>query len=197
METQDVQNLPHKTTESFKEGDYHQAILDISYAEWQSRDGWGYADMIDWTKENFGEEFALLILLGKYHQQVGNGGHMQYWDNGYASRHTDGCFSSHEDMELHAQMILDFEKYKLDELKNGKTVLAILRDFEVDVDTERYVEEECYDEDSGEYYYEDCENYEYGSITNHHHLDKLDDRYYEVELWMEELNEYAKKLLTA
>lgn len=251
MENLNVQELPHKSTESYKNGEYWQAILDVSYYEWQRRSAaiqyeivkyqwdkekkevvftgtrkeceefwssasdeekktfssqklesdsnkendWGYSQMIDWTQETFGDEFALLILLGKYNQQVGNGGHVQYWDNGYASYHTGGVFSDHEEMGLHALMIELFEKYKYDDSETGKRILKILKSFFVDIDHERYIEEEFYDEDEQEYYTESVENYEYGSVLNYHQLEKLDDQYYKEEIWEKIVGEKAKKLI--
>ncbi len=64
-----------------------QEVLNIGYTEWQrpEHEDWSFADMIDWMTENYGEEAALIVMLGKFNQQVCNGGIFQWLDNGYAS----------------------------------------------------------------------------------------------------------------
>lgn len=66
-----------KDNQEFQAMDVHQAILDIGYAYWQNpeeRTVDSYLGMINFVKENYGELFAVSILLGKYNQQVCNGG---------------------------------------------------------------------------------------------------------------------------
>ena len=91
---------PFKYTESYLNGEFHQSILDIGYCWWQKELVDRYSDMIEKMKDDFGKEFAILILLGKYNQQVGNGGHQQYFDNGYASAGSDGSHSTNAPMAL-------------------------------------------------------------------------------------------------
>ncbi len=70
----------------------YQAVLDLGYAEWQKPENemWSFGNMIHWMEENFGHEAALITMLGKFNQQVGNGGITQWLDNGYASKASEG-----------------------------------------------------------------------------------------------------------
>lgn len=66
------------------------------------------------TLEDIDERLLLIRLFGNYHYQVNNGGHYQYFDNGYCS--TDdidhGFFGrKSEDLDLHNTMIKLFKKY--------------------------------------------------------------------------------------
>jgi len=61
-------------------------------------------------------------------------------------------------------------------------------------DEDCYVEEECYDEEDDEYYMEQVDNYEYGSVINDSALSAADTAYYEVnEQWMENLEAFFAK----
>ena len=89
-----------------KEFGYWQTILDLGYGEW-NREGSeikDYDEMVEWMLETYGTFGAMAVLLGKYNHQVCNGGHSQYWNNGYASN-GGGCFSGHEDTYLHDKMV--------------------------------------------------------------------------------------------
>ena len=64
--------------------------------------------------EDIDERLLLIRLFGNYHYQVNNGGHYQYFDNGYCSSDDInhgffGCKS--EDLDLHKTMIELFKKY--------------------------------------------------------------------------------------
>lgn len=64
--------------------------------------------------ENIDERCLLVRLFGNYHYQVNNGGHYQYFDNGYASTENidKGCFSKKViDCDIHKEMIALVEKY--------------------------------------------------------------------------------------
>jgi len=105
------------------DGDFHQAIMDVGYNWWvdKSDDVNSYDQMIFKMEKEFGYKFALLLLLGKYNQQVGNGGHVQYFDNAYASINND-------DIELHKQMIEWFRKAGLDKTDLGRNIFEIMED---------------------------------------------------------------------
>lgn len=204
-------------TESFQKGDIHQAILDIAYDDWQQKEKmgirWGYQNMIEAVDKEFGEEFGMLILLGKYNQQVCNGGHIQYFDNGYASN-GGGCMQKHgADIQLHNVLRDRAPEYIPHTVKHIGTVLVIMNKFEVEIDEERMVDETC-DEcnGSGMVYVTDEEteiedtdtcsccggtgsvevdNQDYGCVTNNDILSELDTKYYEVESeFMESLNQF-------
>jgi len=121
------EECPFLFTNSSTDGEFHQSILDVGYNWWQdnSSDVKSYDDMIYKMEREFGYKFALLILLGKYNQQVGNGGHIQYFDNGYASV-DGGSFGEHKDIELHNQMIEWFKKAGLDDTNTGKNIYDIM-----------------------------------------------------------------------
>lgn len=85
----------------------HQQVLNVGYAKWQKTEDkeFGYKEMLDWMEENFGQLAVVAVLLGKYNQQVCNGGHAQYYDNGYACN-GGGCFENHGDEEeLHTELV--------------------------------------------------------------------------------------------
>lgn len=184
-------------TNSIIEGDFHQAILDVGYDAWQSKEVNSYYDMVEMIKEEYGDKFALLILLGKYNQQVGNGGHQQYFDNGYASADDRG-YGDHSDIELHDDMTELFRK--TEELYNtteGKGIYDIMVEFgEIfeDVIDDKSCEE-CDDDDEVE---EDC--YEEGEINfakiYGKQINNLDYKYYDiVDKWEDILNDFAKKII--
>jgi hypothetical protein len=79
--------LAVKNDDSYIIGDTHQTLLNIVYSEWQKpeNDAWTYAEVIKFAIKEYGELVAFAVLIGKYNNQVCNGGHVQYYDNGYAS----------------------------------------------------------------------------------------------------------------
>jgi len=92
--------------ESWNSGDYHQAILDVCYEAWNKEDNktWDYRDMISFTRFTYGSFPELIVLAGKYNQQVTNGGHDQLFSNGYGDG-VGGCFAKHREIPLHDRMI--------------------------------------------------------------------------------------------
>lgn len=197
-------------TSSYKRGDFHQAILDVAYADWQDESAGvkSYGDMIDNARKQYGELFFAAILVGKYNHQVGNGGHRQYFDNGYCDRDGGGFGSEHDpEIPLHKEMIevleytlapLAIKGFQVEVMAKAK---SIMERFEIWLDDEKVETctcEECCgsgtvddpdDEDgdqidcpgcdgSGEV---ECDNEEYGSITNTLLLDQLDTEWYKVD----------------
>jgi len=166
-----------------------QSILNVGYAQWKLNDTWLYSDMIEFVK-NVDEKFALAILVGKYNYQVNNGGHIQYFDNGYAS-------IDENDKELHELMVELFEKYlKFD------SVLNILKEFKLDT-------QYCYDcdgegsfyevdEETGEEEEEQCwtcngtgQSQDMTVVNN----EDLDDKYYKVnDKFIEYMETWCKSL---
>lgn len=114
---------------------------------------WGLHEMLENAAEKYGLAFKTFVQLGNYNYQVCNGGHYQYFDNGYASD-GGGCFQNHDpECALHNEMIEEFngvimknapEEFK-DTLRRGFKIMAR---FHISVDDERYVDEDC-DECSG------------------------------------------------
>lgn len=102
----------------------HQDLLTIAYADWQAADDWSYAKMLENAREKYGELVEFAILIGKYNQQVCNGGHFQYWDNGYASAGGDIT-----DAILHERLVELFDKFEFSKLKMGNAVYVGLKSF--------------------------------------------------------------------
>lgn len=134
----------------YKEGDYHQLVMNLGYDEWQKNEKWDYSDMVNWVAKKFGDQFKMLILIGKYNQQVGNGGHHQYWDNGYATG-GGGVFSKKDGIELHLDMMDLFKDSELIDMDPVcKQVYEIMDEFRHEMED---FDEHCQECDNG--YYED------------------------------------------
>lgn len=184
----------------------HQAILNIAYNDWQREDNnWGYAQMLKNAEKKYGELAMFAVLVGKYNQQVCNGGHSQYWCNGYASAKTDGFGTSHDDSELHEELMDLLSKHGLRvSTKHGEAVYQIMTEFleaagEVDgcfeCDGSGHFEAE--DEDGSPYEEECCTCRGTGVDENTiGDTDHLDTRYYAIsEAWEAELEEFFKNAL--
>lgn len=156
--------------EDYKAQDYHQAILNLGYNEWQNDKDWNYVDMLNYMKHTYGDLAMWAVLIGKANQQICNGGFIQYFDNGYASEGKGGFSSRHSTtLELHDIACNGIEETDLIKTEVGKTVHEIFEEF--------YIER---DEDEG-------------YILNDDELSNLDDRYYEVnEEWEKLLNHFFK-----
>lgn len=103
--------------------DAHQAIMNVAYdlykkhlaemnkkleIQGQYPKRWLYSDLCEYTKENLGSLAEFAVLIGKYNQQVENGGHYQYWDNGYGSSTND----IYRDLYLHMDLLDYFKAFK-------------------------------------------------------------------------------------
>lgn len=203
--TLQFKNIEQLTAELSKDSDYqngdvHQALLNIQYAKWQKGQFKSYDHMIEETSKQYGELHAFAIAFGKYNQQVGNGGHHQYYYNGLASYENRGCFGDYEgDTSFHRDYVVSLLG-KLDELKSApwyEELNNIVCDFKIEVDMERYAEEEYYDEDEGEFVTEEIDNPEYGEVENTYELDLLDTRLYKIANdVMKDLNQFFLNKLT-
>jgi hypothetical protein len=135
-----------------EEDNTHQKILNVGYNHWQTSDCNSYKEMLDWMEENFSPLAKMAVLIGKYNQQVCNGGHYQYHDNAYSYSFDE------EDYDLHKELIVLIENYANKTELNQK-FLSILRDFNLEEE-----EEDCYDcGGSGQFEYENenGEDFEY------------------------------------
>jgi hypothetical protein len=152
------------TATDIKDNDIHQAILNIMYNEWRTIKAISYEDMVRKFWGEYGDLAAFAVLIGKYNQQVCNGGHYQYFDNGYAGKNMD------QDISLHKVLIDLFPIELLNEkdlFQNTiiQKVYTILNKFNVVL----------YDDDDGDHYYSN--NYK---VDNLKELRDLDNEYYEV-----------------
>jgi hypothetical protein len=120
--------------------DAWQAVLNVFYDKWQGGKFKTYAQMVEAAKK-VDSLYAYAILMGKLNQQVCNGGWMQYFDNGYASKDGDGCFSSKTDIELHQDLQKLHDQFfpECGEEKKAK-LRGLLDDFENSIVDE---EEDC------------------------------------------------------
>lgn len=141
--------------------------------------------------ENFDERCFFTFLFMHYMYQVNNGGHAQYFDNGYASYDTfyKGYFSNKsQEFGLHEKMIFLFKKYF--DVKNNliySEFLSILDAFK-----ENIFFEDCTECDSsGELEYEDEDGLNYETCTycngtgqsdilTFNTDSNLDDKFYEI-----------------
>lgn len=163
----------------FNEDGIHQALLDIAYDEWQRHEDWKLEDMIQDASEKYGEVMELALLLGKYNQQVTNGGHKQYLDNGYSGTHKPS-YSYDYDYEVPLTRRLEnlMLQYGLDKTERGAAVMVCVKEFI----NRTY----AWDQE----YYSDPDEYEEEPMPNY---DDLDDAYYLVnDLWMKDLERYFK-----
>lgn len=126
----------------FAEGDVHQAIIDLAHDEWHKNKDWGYEDACNWLQKTFGNLALFAMYLGKYNYQVCNGGHAQYFDNGYASSESKGFSSNYEDIDKHEHFVELFKQLNLDNLlSSGKEAYNIISEFKLDLSDEV---ETCY-----------------------------------------------------
>jgi hypothetical protein len=153
------------TATDIKDNDIHQAILNIMYNEWRTIKAISYEDMVRKFWGEYGDLAAFAVLIGKYNQQVCNGGHYQYFDNGYAGKNMD------QDISLHKVLIDLFPIELLNEkdlFQNTiiQKVYTILNKFNVVL----YNEEDIDDDD----------DYSDDIVANFNELEDLDNEYYEV-----------------
>lgn len=128
--------------EEFAQGDVHQAIIDLAHDEWQKHNNWDYGDVCNWLHKNFGNLALVAMYFGKYNYQVCNGGHLQYFSNGYASEKTSGNGSDYEDIENHDKFVELFNQLDLNNLlPSGDDIYNIISNFELDLSDEI---ENCY-----------------------------------------------------
>lgn len=130
-------------SKSFRDGDFHQAIMDVCYDEWNAHDGeWTRADMLEWAKLAIGRYAKLAVMLGNYNYQVENGGHSQYFENGYASATHRGCWSDrYTDIGNHGLMIDMMRELGLDKRPTCARAVEIMERMSVpahDSDDETY-----------------------------------------------------------
>jgi len=183
-----------------------QKILNVGYNEWQSDNPEikSYSDVADFLNTNYGPLAKMALLIGKYNQQVCNGGHVQYLDNGFASAEDGGFGDEFSEFDLHTELTALVKQYG--EIPLQSELVAILDKFALTESTET-----CGDcGGSGEYEEEDEE----GNITDTYscgachgqgeiedgmkvyNADKLDDQYYKINEQVEaQFTEFFNKLL--
>lgn len=195
-----------------KDNSVHQAILDVCYTKWQDNREWYYHDMIIWVQQTYGDVATFVVLIGKYNEQVTNGGHVQYYDNRY-------CGTKEFNFDTHILMLDLFKNTDLMYNEIGEKVFknarAFLDDADFDMDKEDIDwftceecggggsvyeneedenndnEKECSECDGEGEWEEEVDNENYGCFTND--LDRYDSKYYMIyEEWMDILEVYFK-----
>jgi hypothetical protein len=149
-----------------KKDDFHEGIIDIMYEEWENKD-LTYKEILDWLEEDYGSFASFAVMIWKYNQQVCNGGHIQYFNNGYANGN-GGFFTIQTPLApLHKKLIKLFKQTELND-EYSKRVLDILIDFRI----------EQWDDE----------------IINYKYLSTLNKRYYEInDEFMNIVNQYIKE----
>ena len=197
---------------------YCQAIVDIAYNNlksledldrpgtynapgWRENRPWSYTMLLSVTKSTYGNLAEFAVMISTYHQQVCNGGHLQYWDNGYASSGRNG-----EDIYLHHQL-RSYYDYFLDEVKNFlnlseedyKLLLevdTIMNRFQQQLELESGQSYRIVSNEQGELYKydEDISNYPEPTRWCQEHWDYLDNHYYKIsEKFIEILKDYFRE----
>lgn len=87
-----------------------QNIMDAAYAKWDNGQ-----DMEEWFQA-LDENEQIAVAIGKFNQQVTNGGFYQWWDNGYA-------------VAMYASLIKGLEMMLDLNLSTASTVLDLVEDF--------------------------------------------------------------------
>jgi len=154
-----------------------QSLLNFCYEDWNKPENgkWDLEDMINNARFTYGEVVELACLLGKYNQQITNGGHSQYFDNGYSGSHPKRGREYDYDVPLTQRMLELMDKFKLSDTDYGKKVHDIVQDFIVR--TTNYTPGESDYDDEQDALQPDYED--------------LDDSYYAVdEWWAHELERY-------
>ena len=127
----------------FANGDVHQALLDIEHEEWQKHD-WSYDEILNWIDQNLGALPLLAMYLAEYNYQVGNGGHAQYFDNGYASSNSGGFGSNYKNIETHENFVELFKELDMPTiLPSGQKAYDIMSKFDLNLIDEIEECQEC------------------------------------------------------
>lgn len=201
--------------------DYHQAIMDIAYNNLGSMEDldrpgtysaphhtpkqpWSHSLLTSVTEDSYGALAEFAVLIGKYNQQVCNGGHLQYWENHYAS---DRDIT--EDIVLHLRLRSYYDAFS-DEVKDYLNlseedwnivlrVGTIMERFQDQLELEpKYEPKKLICDEDGEIYEFDSEEYyeDYGRPTEwcREHWGYLDTFYYEInERLMSILKDYFEE----
>ncbi|MEA2019047.1 MAG: hypothetical protein U9N59_11420, partial [Campylobacterota bacterium] len=187
--TKKLLNIINKNKESITTDGYHQSIMNIMYKYWQQKDvNMNYDEITNWFKNEYGELAQFAVLIGKYNQQVTNGGHIQYYFNRYSGIEED---ETRAVLNLHKTLVTLLNKSKLkDEI--SLQVFKILEEFYIELDEERYIEEEVYN-DEGDMNIEEYDNPNYLEIINTDMLNQFDLAYYKInDKFIEVLELYFK-----
>ena len=165
---------------------YHQTIMNIMYNHWQ-KVNMSYEDILNWFEKEYGELARFAVQIGKFNQQVTNGGFLQYYNNGYCGDIEDVEYT----LSLHNQLVVLMSKTELKDEISLK-VLKILDELYIELDLEKYIEEEIYTDD-GDVNYEEYDNDNYMEVVNTEMLNNFDNEYYKIcDKFMVVLEQYFR-----
>ena len=137
-------------------------ISELGYKLWQDKDSNvnSLKDVYNHLRDTYGELAEFAALLKNYIGQVNNGGHAQYYGNGYAGS-GGGAFGSHgDDMTFHNRMVELAEECAddLGEEEWYQNFMKIINSFDIELDEERTIEDDCQDcGGSGEQDCQECD----------------------------------------
>ena len=174
--------------------DAHQAIMNVAYDLYKKHlagvqnKSWTYSGLCQFTREQLGDLAEFAVLMGKYNQQVENGGHCQYWYNGYGSSTND----IYRDLYLHMDL-LDYFKafkdeisfmYKDEELSEiNKTIssaMTIMQELPETIFWTTRIEYTGFDYNGEPSPYDPEEDFNELSEDSRRRLEYLDNSYYEI-----------------
>lgn len=141
-----------------------QGLMSVIYNEREHANPWSYTDLVNYARLKYSDFTAFCVLLGKYNQQVENGGHNQYYDNGYSGEETRKC-KCHV-VELHELMMKYMAQFQFETNEIGSKVFQIMSEFVSWANKNSKYDRYHRDEDDDDDAY--CE------------LDNLDTRYYAI-----------------
>lgn len=166
-------------------------------------------EQIEVVSEQLSPVHAWLRLFADYNYQVENGGHSQYFGNGYHSTTQSGCMDNVSTNCDVLVKLMEMTSLYLDEFEHLKPVFEVMKQIRIEIETEEY--EDCfscrngqveeYNDDTGEYDDVDCpECGGEGQIYNDYYNDltketsellgKLDDAFYAVnDEFLQELDD--------
>jgi hypothetical protein len=128
----------------FSKGEVLYGITGVLYVEYKKIRQWDYSEFLDWINKEYGTIPYFTTLLSNYNGQVCNGGHLQYFDNGHASKNTHGFGSEHKEIYLHEEFVgLFFDLGFNKTLKHGKEAFDIIESFDLDLQEETEQCSEC------------------------------------------------------
>lgn len=137
----------------------HQFLMDLAYNE--NNDNFDYNDLLKNAEEKYGSIVKFAVLFGNYNYQVENGGHQQYYDNGYSDEISHGFFNKHHGRQGNFDTMISFfkqlsvEKDITESFKNllVNKLLPFFNGISFEIDDVEYEDVQCYEcNGSGEIY---------------------------------------------
>jgi len=114
-------------------------LREVFYNMWQDDNNKEVTDresMINYALENYGIIPAFILGISGYIRQVNNGGHAQYFGNGYASINANRRGEG-EDIELHNMLLELWEESGFNNFsKSGKLSYEIAKQFDIEEEDE-------------------------------------------------------------